>query len=71
MLLSYPTALICGLGYMIYLTNFNAMRSAAAMADSNADIKTSMERLSTGSRINSASDEPISLAHSEHSGSSS
>lgn len=42
---------------MITLTNLNAMRSAAAMAESNADIKTSMERLSTGSGINSASDD--------------
>ena len=47
---------------MISLTNLNAMRSAAAMADSNADIKTSMERLSTGSRINSASDDAAGLA---------
>ena len=50
---------------MISLTNLNAMRSAAAMADSNADIKTSMERLSTGSRINSASDDAAGLAISE------
>ncbi|MDG2442753.1 MAG: flagellin [Luminiphilus sp.] len=47
---------------MITLTNLNAMRSAAAMAESNADIKTSMERLSTGSRINSASDDAAGLA---------
>jgi len=47
---------------MISLTNLNAMRSAAAMADSNADIKTSMERLSTGSKINSASDDAAGLA---------
>ena len=47
---------------MISLTNLNAMRSAAAMAESNADIKTSMERLSTGSRINSASDDAAGLA---------
>ena len=47
---------------MITLTNLNAMRSAAAMADSTADIKTSMERLSTGSRINSASDDAAGLA---------
>ena len=47
---------------MISLTNLNAMRSAAAMANSNADIKTSMERLSTGSRINSASDDAAGLA---------
>ena len=50
---------------MISLTNLNAMRSAAAMAESNADIKTSMERLSTGSRINSASDDAAGLAISE------
>ena len=47
---------------MISLTNLNAMRSAAAMAESNADIKTSMERLSTGSRVNSASDDAAGLA---------
>ena len=47
---------------MISLNNLNAMRSAAAMAESNADIKTSMERLSTGSRINSASDDAAGLA---------
>lgn len=47
---------------MISLTNLNAMRSAAAITDSNADIKTSMERLSTGSRINSASDDAAGLA---------
>lgn len=47
---------------MISLTNLNAMRSAAAMADSDADIKTSMERLSTGSRINSASDDAAGSA---------
>ena len=47
---------------MISLTNLNAMRSAAAMSESNADIKTSMERLSTGSRINSASDDAAGLA---------
>ena len=47
---------------MISLTNLNAMRSAAAMAESNADIKTSMERLSTGSKINSASDDAAGLA---------
>ena len=47
---------------MITLTNLNAMRSATAMAESNADIKTSMERLSTGSRINSASDDAAGLA---------
>lgn len=50
---------------MITLTNLNAMRSAAAMAESNADIKTSMERLSTGSRINAASDDAAGLAISE------
>ena len=50
---------------MISLTNLNAMRSAAAMADSNADIKTSMERLSTGSRINSASDDAAGMAIAE------
>ena len=47
---------------MISLTNLNAMRSAAAMVDSDADIKTSMERLSTGSRINSASDDAAGSA---------
>ena len=47
---------------MISLTNLNAMRSAAAIADSDADIKTSMERLSTGSKINSASDDAAGLA---------
>ena len=47
---------------MISLTNLNAMRSAAAMSESNADIKTSMERLSTGSRINAASDDAAGLA---------
>lgn len=47
---------------MITLTNLNAMRSAAAMAESSADIKTSMERLSTGSRINAASDDAAGLA---------
>ena len=47
---------------MISPTNLNAMRSAAAMADSDADIKTSMERLSFGSRVNSASDDAAGLA---------
>ncbi len=47
---------------MVTLTNISAMRSAEAMANSNAAIKTAMERLSTGSRINSASDDAAGLA---------
>ena len=46
----------------VFHNNINAMRSAAAMANSNADIKESMERLSTGSRINSAADDASGLA---------
>jgi len=42
---------------MISAINRNAMCSAATVADSDVNIKTSMHRLSTGSRVNSVSDD--------------
>ncbi len=47
---------------MVTLTNISAMRSSEGMANSNAAMKTAMERLSTGSRINSASDDAAGMA---------
>ena len=47
---------------MVFLTNVNALRAAGAMQVSSAEIKTSMERLSTGSKINGAADDAARLA---------
>lgn len=43
-------------------TNISAMRAANASADANKALGTAMERLSTGKRINSASDDAAGLA---------
>ncbi len=47
---------------MFTLTNINAMNAAQAVTRSHADVQTSMERLSTGSRINAARDDVAGLA---------
>lgn len=43
-------------------TNISAMRAANASADANKALGTAMQRLSTGKRINSASDDAAGLA---------
>ena len=50
---------------MFTLTNINAMNAAQAVTRSHADVQTSMERLSTGSRINAARDDAAGLAVSQ------
>ncbi|MDA9721732.1 flagellin [Luminiphilus sp.] len=50
---------------MFTLTNINAMNAAQAVTRSHADVQTSMERLSTGSRINAARDDAAGLAMSQ------
>ena len=50
---------------MFTLTNINAMNAAQAVTRSRADVHTSMERLSTGSRINAARDDAAGLAMSQ------
>ncbi len=47
---------------MVFLTNVNALRAAGAIQVSSAEIKTSIERLSTGSKINGAADDASRLA---------
>ena len=49
---------------MFTLTNINAMNAAQAVTRSHADVQTSMERLSTGFRINAARDDAAGLAMS-------
>lgn len=62
----FPTSDIVykGTGFalrMFTLTNINAMNAAQAVTRSHADVQTSMERLSTGSRINAASDDAAGI----------
>ena len=43
-------------------TNVSSLTAQRAIADSKNDLETAMERLSTGSKINSASDDAAGLA---------
>ena len=43
-------------------TNYGALQAAAAASSVNRSMETSMERLSTGMRINSASDDAAGVA---------
>ena len=46
-------------------TNIASMNAQRSLAASNTELKTAMERLSTGSRINSASDDAAGFAIAE------
>ena len=50
---------------MFTLTNINAMNAAQAAAKSAIDVHTSMERLSTGFRVNAARDDAAGMAMSQ------
>ena len=43
-------------------TNISSLTAQRAITDSKNDLETAMERLSTGSKINSASDDAAGLA---------
>ena len=42
---------------LVINTNVSSLTAQRALADSNAELQTAMERLSTGSKINSAADD--------------
>ena len=47
---------------MVINTNVSSLTAQRALAESNAELQTAMERLSTGSKINSAADDAAGLA---------
>ena len=47
---------------LVINTNVSSLTAQRALADSNAELQTAMERLSTGSKINSAADDAAGLA---------
>ena len=47
---------------LVINTNVSSLTAQRALADSKADLDTAMERLATGSKINSAADDAAGLA---------
>ena len=47
---------------LVINTNVSSLTAQRALADSKAELQTAMERLSTGSKINSAADDAAGLA---------
>ena len=47
---------------LVINTNVSSLTAQRALAESSAELETAMERLSTGSKINSAADDAAGLA---------
>ena len=47
---------------LVINTNISSLTAQRALAESNTELQTAMERLSTGSKINSAADDAAGLA---------
>ena len=47
---------------LVINTNVSSLTAQRALAESNTDLQTAMERLATGSKLNSAADDAAGLA---------